>query len=61
MGRWKDWVIWCRSGQKDEKQRHLKFEVDGKEIFSYRSKPEPAKTNAGEKTDKKVCKGQSVR
>jgi len=54
-------VIWCRSGQKDEKQRHLKFEVDGTEIFSYRSKPEPAKTNAGEKTDNEVCKGQSVR
>jgi len=43
------------------KQRHLKFEVDRKEIFSYSSKPEQAKVKAGEKKDKKGCKGQSVR
>jgi len=32
----KDWVVWCRLREKDEEQRP--FEVDGKEIFSNRSK-----------------------
>ena len=41
----------------DEEQRP--FEVDGKEIFSHRSKQ--ANPKAGEKTDKKGGKGQSVR
>jgi len=57
MGKSKDWVIWCRSREKDKKK--LPFEVDGKEIFSNRSKQ--AKPKAGEKTDKKGSKGQSVR
>jgi len=43
--------------QKDEEQRP--FEVNGKEIFSNRSKQ--ANPKAGEKTDKKGGKGQSVR
>ena len=42
---------------KNEDQRP--FEVDGKEIFSNRSKQ--AQPKAGEKTDKKGGKGQSVR
>ena len=53
----KDWVVWCRSRNKDEEQRP--FEVDGKEIFSNRSKQ--ANPKAGEKTDKTEGKGQSVR
>ena len=53
MGKSKDWVVWCRSKKKNED------EVDGKEIFSNRSKQ--AKPKAGEKTDKKGGKGQSVR
>jgi len=57
MGRSKYWVLWCRSREKDEE--YCPFEVDGKEIFSNRSKQ--AKPNAGEKTDKKGGKGQSVR
>jgi len=57
MGKSKDWVIWCRSRKKDEEQRL--FEVDGKEISSNRSKQ--AKPKAGEKTDKRGGKGQSVR
>ena len=36
MGKSKDWVVWCRSREKDQEQRP--FEVDGKEIFSNRSK-----------------------
>jgi len=48
MGKSKDWVVWCRSREKDEEQRP--FEVDGKEIFSNRSKQ--AKPKVGEKTDK---------
>jgi len=36
VGKSKDWVVWCRSREKDEEQRP--FEVDGKEIFSNRSK-----------------------
>ena len=36
MGKSKDWVVWCMSREKDEEQRP--FEVDGKEIFSNRSK-----------------------
>jgi len=52
----KDWVVWCRSRKKDEEQRP--FEVNGKEILSNRIKQ--AKTKAGEKTDKKEGKGQSV-
>ena len=43
--------------EKDEEQRP--FEVDGKEIFSNRSKQ--AKPKAGETPDKKGGKGQSVR
>ena len=57
MGKSKDWVVWCRSRKKDEEQRT--FEVDGKEIFSNRSKQ--AKPRVGEKTDTKGGKGQSVR
>jgi len=57
MGKSKDWVVWCRSRQKDEEQRP--FEIDGKEIFSNRSKQTKAK--AGEKRDKKGGKAQSVR
>ena len=57
MGKSKDWVVWCRSRKKDEEQRP--FEVDGKEIFSNRSKQ--ANPKAGEKTDKKSGQGQSVR
>ena len=57
MGKSKDWVVWCRSRKKDEEQRP--FEVDGKEIFSNRSKPEKAR--AGEKMDKQGGKGQSLR
>jgi len=49
MGKSKDWVVWCRSRKKDEEQRP--FDVDGKEIFSNRSKQ--ANPKAGEKTDKK--------
>ena len=56
-GQAKDWVVWCRSRKKDEEQRP--FEVDGKEIFSNRSKQ--ANPKAGEKTDKKRGKEQSVR
>ena len=50
-------MVWCRSREKNEEQRP--FEVDGKEIFSNRSKQTKAK--AGEKIDKKGGKGQSVR
>ena len=56
MGKSKDWVVWCRSREKDEEQRP--FEVDGKEIFSDRSKQ--AKPKVGEKTDKKGGKGVTV-
>jgi len=56
MGKSKDWMV-CRSREKDEEQRP--FEVDGKEIFSNRSKQ--AKPKVGEKTDKKGGKRQSVR
>jgi len=54
MGKLKDWVVWCRSRNKDEEQQL--FEVDGKEIFSNCSKQ--AKPKAGEKTDKKGGKGR---
>jgi len=57
MGKSKDWVVWCRSMNKDEEQRP--FEVNGKEIFSNHSKQ--AKPKEGEKPDKKGGKGQSVR
>ena len=57
MGKSKDWMVWYRSREKDEHQRP--FEVDGKEIFSNRSKQ--AKLKAGEKTDEKGEKRQSVR
>ena len=56
MGKSKDWVVWCRSREKDEEQRP--FEVDGKEIFSNRSKQ--ANPKAREKADKKGGKWQSV-
>jgi len=45
--------------QVERKTRQRPFEVDGKEIFSYCSKQ--AKPKAGEKTDKKGGKEQSVR
>jgi len=54
LGKTKDWELWCRSRKKDEEQRPP-FEVDGKEIFSNRSKQ--AKPKVGEKTDKKGGKG----
>jgi len=57
MGKSKDWVVRCRSRKKDEEQRPL--EVDGKEIFSNRSKQTKAK--AGEKMDEKGGNRQSVR
>jgi len=58
MGKSKDWVVWCRSREKDEEQRL--FEVDGKEIFAICSKQ--AKPKVGEKTYKKGGrKEQSVR
>jgi len=57
MGKLKDWVVWCRSRGKGEEQHP--FEVNGKEIFSNHSKQ--ATLKAGEKTDKKGGKGQSVR
>jgi len=57
MGKSKDCVVWCRSRGKGEEERP--FEVDRKEIFSNRSKQ--ATLKAGEKTDKKGGKGQSVR
>ena len=57
MDKSKDCVVWCRSRKKHKEQRP--FEVDGKKIFSNRSKQTKAK--AGEKTDKKGGKGQSVR
>ena len=57
MGKSKDWVVWCRSRRKDEEQHP--FEIDANEIFSNRSKQ--AKPKAGEKTDKKGGKEQSVR
>ena len=31
MGKLKDWVVWCRSREKDEE--HHQFEIDGKEII----------------------------
>jgi len=57
MDKSRDWVVWCRSREKDEEQRP--FEADGKRIFSNRSKQ--AKAKAGEKMDKKRDKEQSVR
>jgi len=57
MGKSKDCVVWCRLREKNEVQRP--FDVDGKEIFSNRSKQ--AKFKVGDKTDKKGGKGQSVR
>jgi len=56
MGKSKDWVVWCRLRKKDEEQRP--FEVDGKEIFSNRSKQ--AKPKVGEKTDKKERRQRAV-
>ena len=56
MSKSKDWVVWCRSRKKDEEQRP--FEVNGKEIFSNRSKQTKAK--AGEKMDKKGGDRKSV-
>jgi len=56
MGKSNDWLVLCSLRKKDEEQRP--FEVDGKEIFSNRSKQ--ANPKAGEKTDKKGGKGQSV-
>jgi len=40
MGNSKDWVVWCRSKEKDKEQRP--FEVDGNEISqTAASKPNP--------------------
>jgi len=50
MSRLKDCVVWCRSKEKDEEQRH--FEVNGNEIFSDRSMQ--AKVKVGEKTNKRA-------
>jgi len=36
MGKSKDWVVWCRPKKKNDEQ--CPFEVDGREIFSHRSK-----------------------
>jgi len=52
----KDWVVWFRSRKRDEEQ--CPFEVNGKKIFSNRSKQ--TKFKAGEKMNKKQGKGQSV-
>jgi len=52
----KDWVVWCRSREKDKEQRPS--EANGKEILSNRSKQTKAK--AGEKMNEKGGKGQSV-
>jgi len=52
----KDWVVWCRSREKDKEQRPS--EANGKEILSNRSKQTKAK--AGEKMNEKGDKGQSV-
>jgi len=57
MGRSRDWVVWCRSRDKDEEQSP--FQVDREEILSNLSKQ--AKVKAGEKMDKKGGKRQSVR
>jgi hypothetical protein len=57
MDKSRDWVVWCRSREKDEEQRPS--EADGKRFFSNRSKQ--AKAKAGEKMDKKRDKEQSVR
>ena len=57
VGKSKDWVVWCRSRKKDQEQ--YPFEADGKEILSNRSKQ--ANPKAGENTNKKGGKGQSVR
>ena len=56
IGKSKDWVDRCRSRKKDEE--HCPFEVDGKEIFSNRSKQ--AKPKVGEKTDKKERRQRAV-
>jgi len=50
-------VVWCRSRKKDDEQ--CPFEVDGKDIFSNRSKQ--AKHKAGGNTNNKGSKRQSVR
>jgi len=39
-----DWVVWCRSREKDEEKRP--FEVNGKEIFSNHSKQAKPKVGA---------------
>jgi len=57
MDKSKDWVLWCRSREKDEKYRP--FGADGKKIFSNHSKQTNAE--AGEKMDKNGGKGQSLR
>ena len=50
--------VWCRLRKKDSDEKRRPFEVDGKEIFSNRSKQ--AKVKAGEKMDKKGGKRESV-
>jgi len=55
-GKSQDWVVWCRSRKKDEEQHPL--EVDGKGIFSNRSKQTKAKE--GEKMDKKERRQRAV-
>jgi len=58
MGKSKDWVVWCRSREKDDSEEQRPCEVDGKKIFSNCSKQ--AKPRAREKTHKKGGKRQSV-
>ena len=55
MGKSKDWVVWCRSREKDDSAKQRPCEVDGKEIFSNCSKQ--AKPEAREKTQRKEAKG----
>ena len=58
MGESNDWVVLCRSREKND-ERGL-FEADGKEIFSNLNSSKQAKAKPGEKMDKKRGKGQSV-
>ena len=54
MGKSKDWVVWCRSREKDEEQRP--FEVDGRKKSSQTaaSKPTPKQER---RRIRKVAKG----
>jgi len=55
MGKSKDWVVWCRSRKKDQKQHP--FEADGNEIFSNRSKQTKAKAGPERRQIRKEAKG----